>query len=173
LTKIYYSGHIRDGSKIAIKDMVSSDVEDWYEIFNSSTEYETTRMKLADAKDYFKSRLGMPGCLDLVAKIDKTLVGYRGLTIFADESRHVAITSGVYTHSSFRRKGIAVLMINVSEEIAKQNGVRLCHGYTLATNKPTIELYTKKLGYVICGSLSKAAKMDSTYVDIIILCKEL
>lgn len=162
-----------DDQKIIVRDMKSSDVKGWLELFNQSLEYETVYMTLAEAEKYFESRFGDPSCVDLVAEIRNLLIGYRGLKIFSGESNHVALTKGVYVLSSFRRKGVASLMIRVSEEIARQKGVKIIHGYSLATNKPTIQLFTKTLGYEICGVLSKAVKMNNTYVDIVLVYKEL
>lgn len=153
--------------------MKSSDVKDWLELFNLSSDYETAYMTLAEAENYFKSRFSDPNCVDLVAKIGNLLIGYRGLTIFSGESKHVALTAGVYVLPSFRSKGVASLMIKISEDLARQKGVKIIHGYTLAINKPIIQLFTKKLGYVICGSLSRAVKLNNTYVDIVIVYKEL
>lgn len=162
-----------DNQKIIVMDMKSSDVKDWLELFNLTSEYETAYMTLTEAESHFKPRLGDPNCVDLVAKIGNLLIGYRGLTIFSGESKHVALTAGVYVLPSFRRKGIASLMIKISEDIARQKGVKIIHGYTLVTNKPIVQLFTNKLGYVICGSLSRAAKTNNTYVDIVIVYKEL
>lgn len=172
MTLIYHSESLKRSLNLVIRKMQYSDVKNWLSLFNKSSKYETSRLTLSDAQSYFKSCFNNPDYICVLAEIDKTIVGYRGLLIYSNESQHVAATSGIYILPSYRRMGIATRLMQITENIIKDRGVKIIHGYALAINTPVIRLY-KKLGYNTCGKLHKGAKINSTPVDIIILYKEL
>ena len=87
-----------------------------------------------------------PLCTMLVAKVEEKIIGYIGLYIIADDCdiANVAVTK------SYRGQGIAISLINLATEYAKNKEVTKMMLEVRESNIPAIKLY-EKLGFSTVG----------------------
>ncbi len=86
--------------------------------------------------------------------------------------KHVATLNSMYVREAYRKLGIAQSLIKQVINFSKSNEVEIINLSVSSNNGNAIELY-KKLGFRIYGEEKKAIKLNSTYIDLVLMNKEL
>lgn len=86
--------------------------------------------------------------------------------------KHVATLNSMYVKDEFRKSGIASSLIQKVCEYSKSNGVEVINLSVSSNNHRAINLY-KKFGFSTYGEEKKAIKVDSKYIDLLLMKKEL
>ncbi|MBG9587705.1 GNAT family N-acetyltransferase [Cytobacillus firmus] len=124
-------------------------------------------LKLSEATKYWESALSSEVIL-LVAKINNQIAGCVQLQLCTKQNgSHRAEIAKLMTHPNFRRNGIGRLLMQKTEERAKQDGRSLL---VLDTREgdPSNRLYTS-IGYIQAGripnyAISSSGKLDATII---------
>ncbi|MGG4491121.1 N-acetyltransferase family protein [Metabacillus idriensis] len=124
-------------------------------------------LNLSQAKEYWESVL-KPHVIFLIAKVNHEIAGSVQLHLCTKQNgRHRAEIAKLITHPSYRRKGIAKLLMQKAEERAKQEKRSLI---VLDTREGDVsnQLYLS-LGYTECGRIpyfaeSAEGNLDTTVV---------
>jgi ribosomal protein S18 acetylase RimI-like enzyme len=122
-------------------------------------------LKLSEATKYWESALS-PEVILFVAKINNQIAGCVQLQLCTKQNGgHRAEIAKLMTHPNFRRNGIGRLLMQKTEERAKQDGRSLL---VLDTREgdPSNHLYTS-IGYIQAGripnyAISASGKLDAT-----------
>lgn len=122
-----------------ISKMTESDLDQVAEIASLSFARPWSRQGFADA-------LPMDNACFLVARKDKMVVGYGGLSMALDEGEIVSIA----VKPDYKRQGIADKLIGRLLEAGRRSGVSRFFLEVRVTNAAAIRLYEKH-GFSICG----------------------
>lgn len=111
-----------------------------------------------------------PRSVFLVAVAGQKVVGaldFRGNT--RDQRRHLGAL-GISVAKSWRRRGVATMLIHHLETWARANDFRRMELEVFENNPGAIKLYEKR-GFVIEGRRKAAVEVDGTFIDAIGMAK--
>lgn len=110
----------------------------------------------------------------LVAQFDGRVVGYLRLRPVTPlpENSHVLGIFGLAVHPYARRRGVASLLLDAAEALARELGARKLHLRVFSSNAPARALYARR-GFLVEGVLREEFLIESGYVDDVIMAKPL
>lgn len=153
---------------IQIRHALLDDLQSIHEIYSCPKAFSGTLQLPYPSLELWRQRLSnVPdGTYNLVAVVDKKVVGQLGLHTFPNKPRRKhAGTIGMGVHDDWQGKGIGTALLNACIDMADNwlNLLRLeLEVYT--DNESAIRLY-KRFGFVHEGTLLKHAFRDGKYVD--------
>jgi L-amino acid N-acyltransferase YncA len=109
-----------------------------------------------------------------IRQVDQRLVGFQNLEPFATYTRafdHVG-TLATYVDLEARRQGVARRLFETTFEAARRKGYEKIFTFVRADNSQGLLTYLKQ-GFRIIGTAHRQAKIDSRYVDEILIEKML
>jgi ribosomal protein S18 acetylase RimI-like enzyme len=120
----------------------------------SPTDYPKVRKNLEEAGIYYEN-------LDSQDTYDELAMNPNGLVLVAANGSDIAgnvvaqklgfktaFMWGLAVASDYRRQGIATELVETTEDLLKEQGVKEIHGYVQVTNERSLRLF-HKLGYMI------------------------
>ena len=101
---------------------------------------------------------------------NRQIVGWQSLDAFADYTHafdHVGVM-GTYVSLAHHRQGIGTQLAGATFAAARDKGYEKIFSYVRADSPPSLTFYLK-LGFRIVGTAQRQAKVNSTYIDEIII----
>ncbi len=105
----------------------------------------------------------------LIAEMDSQIVGWCRVFPYSlgSKSRHVA-DIGIGVSKTVRRRGIGRALMRQAIALAKQMGYEKLMLDVYASNLAALGLFTES-GFQTCGTLTRHAKLNGTYIDQIVM----
>ena len=145
-----------------------------YYIDNSFSNFEEQKVSLSDFTKTYKSitKKKLPY---LAAIIDKNLVGIAYLNKFRDKSGYrFAFENTIYVHNNYLKQGIGFKLLKQLVTSSKKNKdvKKIVAVIGSIDSIGSIKVH-KKLGFKNCGKLKKIGFKKNTWIDCIIMQKDL
>ena len=107
----------------------------------------------------------------IVAEVEGRFVGQLEVRFSRDSSRHVGHII-ISILDKYRDLGIGTEMMKEAEIQSRLQGLNILTLDTFASNKRALHLY-RKIGYNVVGVIPRGFQRDSSYIDKVIMLKEL
>jgi RimJ/RimL family protein N-acetyltransferase len=169
----------RDGREVTLRAPWWSDLDDMLDFINSLVEegaeinknQKTTREAETDWLARHLSAVEKDKKIAIAAEVDGRFIGQVEVSPQSGHSQHVGVL-GIAIRNGYRDIGIGTELMREAETQARQLGLKILKLDVYATNIRARHVY-EKAGYRTVGCVPKAAFKDGTYIDIVIMAKEL
>jgi ribosomal protein S18 acetylase RimI-like enzyme len=169
----------KDGRRIVLRAPKWSDLDDFHEMINSlvregadvNLDRMVTRENEMEWLDRHLISLEKDSIVSIAAEADGRIVGHVDLHPKAGRQEHVA-TLGIIVLEGYRDVGIGTELMKEAEKQARKLGLKIIVLDLFSTNDRAFHLYNS-MGYNKVGSISKAVSKGTSFVDEIIMAKEI
>jgi ribosomal protein S18 acetylase RimI-like enzyme len=169
----------RDGREVILRAPSWDDLDDMLELVNSLVEERAevnvcepyTREEEADWMAGLLAAVEKGERLSVVAEVEGHVIGHVEVRIGRCYESHTGVV-GIAVRRGFRDLGIGTELMRMTERLAKERGLELLTLEVFATNSRAIHVY-EKLRYTIVGRVPKAVYKEESYVDKLIMAKDL
>ncbi len=169
----------KDGRRIVLRAPKWSDLDDFLEMINSlvregadiNLDSTVTRENEMEWLAHHLVSLEKDSIISIAAEDDGRIIGHVDLHPKAGRQKHVA-TFGIIVLEGYRDIGIGTELMREAEKQAREIGMKIIVLNVFSTNDRALHLYNI-MGYHKVGSISKAVSKGTTFIDEIIMAKEI
>jgi ribosomal protein S18 acetylase RimI-like enzyme len=169
----------KNGQEVTLRAPQWSDLDDMLDFINSLVdesapilkEIKMTRNGEIDWLARLLSRVEKAKMIAVVAEVEGKFVGQVEVTPGTERSNHLG-NLGISLKDGFRDVGIGSEMMKEAEEQSKELGIEVIQLEVFANNERAIHVY-EKAGFNVVGRIPKGARISESYVDVLIMAKEL